>query len=174
MNSSAEYNDTNDQYRLYFVDLPGVQPATISKQYLCQIPKLKSTGSLIVSIVVADLVFLQAFWTIFTFTTTYFLTRRHPEAMSCATCTRKRVTYTEDEDGPVLDNRMIISETGSGYNQTRNNEELEGRSSPIASAEVRSLSRRESDRESVELRSIPSIRFQRGLSVQPLLDSHTG
>lgn len=157
-NGSAEQNDTHTRHRLYIVDLPGVQPATISKEYFCQIPKLESMGSLIVSIMAADLVFLQAFWMIFTFTTTYFLARRHPEAMSCATCARKRITYSDDEDGPVLDNRMTISETGGDYSQARTTDELERISSPISPAAVLSLSRHECDRGNVEPRSIPSIR----------------
>ena len=40
------------------IGVPSVTPSTIAAQYLCQVPLLKSTASLIISILVADLVFL--------------------------------------------------------------------------------------------------------------------
>ena len=46
----------------------GTSTSVIFAKYLCQVPKRKSTGSLIVSILVADLIFLQAVWKLFTFT----------------------------------------------------------------------------------------------------------
>lgn len=48
-------------------------PSVISASYLCQIPRRKSTGNLLVSIAVADLVFLNALWLIFKFIVDHFL-----------------------------------------------------------------------------------------------------
>ena len=42
--------------------MPVVLPAVIATQYYCQVPQLKSTGSLLVAVLVADLVFLQVLW----------------------------------------------------------------------------------------------------------------
>ena len=77
-----------DFYKSIGTGIPRVWPATIITQYLCQVPKLKSVGSMIVSIIVADLVFLQALWLIVTFLITFFLERRHPQANYCDGCTK--------------------------------------------------------------------------------------
>lgn len=52
--------------------------AVISMKYLCQVPKRKTSGTLIVSILVADLVFMQALWKIFILCTGAWLTHRDP------------------------------------------------------------------------------------------------
>ncbi|KAF2803199.1 uncharacterized protein BDZ99DRAFT_512276 [Mytilinidion resinicola] len=64
----------------------GVTPSVISTNYICQIPKLKSGGNLFVSVLVADLVFLQALWKIFTLVTDWLLFRKHPNANQCHGC----------------------------------------------------------------------------------------
>ena len=51
----------------------------IATTYLCQTPKLKSIGSIIVSVLVADLVFMQALWKLFAFITTTWLSRKQPQ-----------------------------------------------------------------------------------------------
>ena len=60
-----------------------ITPSTIYQQYLCQVPQRKSLGSLVVAVVVADLVFLQALWTILTFTTTWYVESKYPTARYC-------------------------------------------------------------------------------------------
>lgn len=50
----------------------------IFTKYLYQVPRVKSVASLVFSILVADLVLLQALWTVFTFVVTSFLTRKDP------------------------------------------------------------------------------------------------
>lgn len=69
--------------------IPIVLPAVISTQYFCQTPQLKSTGSLLVAIIVADLVFLQVLWKALNFAVTFGLTRRHCDAQYCEGCSRK-------------------------------------------------------------------------------------
>lgn len=68
--------------------IPDVQPAYLSTQYLCNVPKMKSTASLIFSVVVADLVFLQALWTLLNWAVTAHLQRVNSEAMYCAGCAK--------------------------------------------------------------------------------------
>ncbi len=53
--------------------------AVISTKYLCQVPKRKSTGTLFVSILVADLVFMQALWKILNLCSEAWLTHKDPE-----------------------------------------------------------------------------------------------
>ena len=55
--------------------------STITNKYLCQIPKRKSIGTLILSILVADLVFLQASWKLLNLCTSSWLTYKNPAGM---------------------------------------------------------------------------------------------
>jgi hypothetical protein len=68
---------------------PVVRPAVISQQYFCQVPQLKSTGSLLISIVVADLVFLQVLWKVFNIVVTLGMERHHPDSKHCEGCAKK-------------------------------------------------------------------------------------
>jgi hypothetical protein len=61
-----------------------LSPAVIMTKYICQTPQLKSTGNLIVSILVADLVLLQTAWVIFKLLVGYFCIKR--ESSSECTC----------------------------------------------------------------------------------------
>lgn len=63
-----------------------ITPSTIYAEYLCQVPQRKPMGPLIVAIVVADLVFLQALWNILTWITTAWTERNYREAKFCEGC----------------------------------------------------------------------------------------
>jgi hypothetical protein len=76
--------------------IPVVSPSVISQQYFCQVPQLKSTGSLIITILVADLVFLQTLWTVFNWVITFGLERRHPEAKHCVGCAEAKMAPGRD------------------------------------------------------------------------------
>lgn len=80
--------DVDAFYQWLNLNPPQVQPVTIDTQYLCQIPRLKSAGSLFFSVVVADFVFLQIIWTVLTWITAYFLERQHPDAQHCVGCAK--------------------------------------------------------------------------------------
>ncbi|KAF2640657.1 hypothetical protein P280DRAFT_543395 [Massarina eburnea CBS 473.64] len=77
--ATAPYN-TSDNYTL------AINPSTISAMYLCQVPIRKSIGSLIVSILIANLVFLQTSYKIFVFSVDYFMVKTDPLTRSCAGC----------------------------------------------------------------------------------------
>jgi hypothetical protein len=116
------------------VGIPQAIPATISTQYLCQVPKLKAVGSLLVSLIVADFVLLQALWVIVTFLMTFFLERRHPEANYCAGCAKDLAS--EHDEGI----EMTPSSAAKG-NYTPVSDPDEGAVSPVigsASASIRS------------------------------------
>jgi len=68
--------------------LLGVRPSVLATNYLCQVPRRKPWGSLIISILVADLVLLRALWTVVTLVSTYFAKRRDPLANTCETRAR--------------------------------------------------------------------------------------
>ncbi|MCJ1375102.1 hypothetical protein MMC20_006336 [Loxospora ochrophaea] len=66
----------------------GTTPSVISTDYICQIPQLKSGGNLFLAVLVADLVFLQVLWKIFTLATDWFLLRKNSSANQCQGCIR--------------------------------------------------------------------------------------
>ncbi|KAI6083058.1 hypothetical protein F4821DRAFT_197465 [Hypoxylon rubiginosum] len=63
-----------------------VSQSILATDYLCQVPQLKSPGTLFISILVADLVILQALWKIFTLTVDGFFLKSTEEARHCANC----------------------------------------------------------------------------------------
>jgi hypothetical protein len=64
----------------------GITPSVISTNYICQIPQLKSGGNLFLAVLVADLVFLQALWKIFTLATDWLWLQKRPSANQCLGC----------------------------------------------------------------------------------------
>lgn len=64
----------------------GSKPATLYSQYACSLPVQKSTGAMLIAILIADLVFLQAAWKLLTLTTEGMLNRKDPTAMFCQGC----------------------------------------------------------------------------------------
>lgn len=95
--------------------IPSVAPATIPAQYLCQVPERKSTGSLIISVLVADLVFLQALWKILNWAVTLGLERRHPDARYCIGCAKQlaRKGGYQLVDKAMSMSRRLSRESGS-------------------------------------------------------------
>jgi len=83
--AAMEYSYPNTDLR----SIPVVNPAVIAAQYFCQVPQLKSIGSLLIAIIVADLVFLQVLWKILNLAVAFGLTRRHSEAQYCDGCAKK-------------------------------------------------------------------------------------
>ena len=65
-----------------------INPSVIYAQYFCQVPVLKSGGSLFLAILVADLVFLQALWKILNWITLAWLEYSDPCANVCGGCSK--------------------------------------------------------------------------------------
>jgi hypothetical protein len=63
-----------------------VRPSTLAINYLCQIPKRKPVADLLISVLVADLVFLQALWLLFTLGIGYWLKSRDERSEYCLGC----------------------------------------------------------------------------------------
>ena len=92
-NETAFFNHFGPQYDgneelILIAGRPFLTPSVISQQYFCQVPQLKSTGTLLVAVVVADLVFLQTSWMALKWLVTVYLLQRHPEAIYCAGCAK--------------------------------------------------------------------------------------
>jgi hypothetical protein len=63
-----------------------ITPSIFFTEYLCQMPTLKSAGSLVLAVLVADLVFLSAAWQLLNWFAVAGLERREPTAHYCAGC----------------------------------------------------------------------------------------
>jgi hypothetical protein len=64
----------------------GTTPSVIFSKYLCQVPKRKSARSLFIAILLADLVFLQAVWKIFKFSTEALLLQKKGRGLEVNYC----------------------------------------------------------------------------------------
>jgi hypothetical protein len=62
------------------------QHTTLFSRYLCSIPKQKSTFKLLFAVVLADIVFLNACWTVFGWVATWWLGRTDSDAEKCIGC----------------------------------------------------------------------------------------
>jgi len=74
----------------------GVQPATLAVNYLCNVPQLKSWSELIVSILVADLVFMRALWSIFTITMSSWVKYNDKTGNWCEGCCSRTASLLDD------------------------------------------------------------------------------
>lgn len=77
-----------------------VNPSTLAINYLCQIPKRKPLADLIISVLVANLVFLQALWLIFTFGMGYWLKRKDERSEYCIGCVG-RMGHVQEASEPA-------------------------------------------------------------------------
>ncbi|KAK1972815.1 hypothetical protein LY78DRAFT_687976 [Colletotrichum sublineola] len=80
--------------------------ATVVTQYLCSVPQQKGWGVLLFSILLADLVFLQAAWKILTWVSDGIVARQSPEAMFCQSHGIQSEAY-ELVDGSKIPHRAI-------------------------------------------------------------------
>lgn len=109
--------------------LNNTNSSTIFTQYLCSVPKRKSGGSLFFSVLIADIVFLQAFWNLFNKGTQWWLQSKDPQMDYCAAC---KSSISRDADGvggksgdryELLSNRAdggLDAQTGYGGSQSLN------------------------------------------------------
>ena len=155
--------------------LPAATPSTISAQYLCQVPVRKPWGSLLVSVLVADLVFLQVFWKVLNWAVVSGLERRHPDARYCLGCgggggggggEEKKL---RQQDG---DYEMLLQHTKAAPSQaagTKNESDESDAFSPGPKLMMRAVAEVSEDDEShsVRLRSIPRKAVGSAISHEP-------
>ncbi|KAM3077239.1 hypothetical protein ACMFMG_003297 [Clarireedia jacksonii] len=65
-----------------------ITQTTLSTNYLCQVPRMKSAGTLFFSVLQADLVYLQNAYALLAFVVSYLLYREKPDAKYCDGCRR--------------------------------------------------------------------------------------
>lgn len=79
-----------------------ITPSVLLTTYICQVPRLKSTGALIVSVLVADLVLLRTIWKIFVLVVDYFVASKKEESMYCEGCLRNlKEKEMSDSEGVI-------------------------------------------------------------------------
>ena len=91
-------NQSYDTYKALMGPL-GTNSTTIFSQYACSVPVRKDTGSLFLAVLVADLVFLSALWTLLNVVASTIVKRHDTEAMACRAHTRD--AYGVIAMGPV-------------------------------------------------------------------------
>lgn len=72
----------------------GIDISSISVTYLRQVPKMKSTGSLVFSVLIADFVLLQVLWKVFILIVDFVMYRQYPNMGACQGCEKG----SEDEE----------------------------------------------------------------------------
>lgn len=63
-----------------------IKPSTFNSQYICQVPRRRAIGSVFIAVLVADIVFLQALFSVLTWTTTWWLDHTDHESNFCEGC----------------------------------------------------------------------------------------
>ena len=140
-----------------------INDSTIYAEYFCQVPQRKPIGSLIVAIIVADLVFLQALWKVLNWTTATWLEHSDSQSSYCKGClaliSDGHELYSVDnveraENGSALRNRRPTLEAVRGRTAvSESRQPLVGESRVRRSRERESRARRSRERESRVRRS---------------------
>jgi hypothetical protein len=76
----------------------GVRPSVLSAEYLCQVPRQKPTGDMLVAVLIADLVLLQALWQVFKLVVGGILTHQDRKANFCKGCLNQQLLDDVDEE----------------------------------------------------------------------------
>lgn len=92
--------------------------SVVSTSYLCSVPKRKSTSNLIVSILVADAVFTQVTWRLFTWIIGMFFLRRDSTARYCEGCLHRKQT-DPDSDNYQMARQPLDASKGLVYSRVR-------------------------------------------------------
>ncbi|KXH50309.1 hypothetical protein CSAL01_09265 [Colletotrichum salicis] len=93
----VKLRDSYDKFQPMMGPL-GCATATIVSQYLCSVPQQKNGGVMLFSILLADLLFLQAAWKILTWIADGLVSRGNTEAMTCQGCQARIGSYHSLQD----------------------------------------------------------------------------
>lgn len=80
----------------------GVEPSTLAVNYLCNVPQRKPWSELIVSILVADLVFMRALWSLFTLVVSSWVKSRDAMGNWCEGCWARAEEKEQGKDGLMM------------------------------------------------------------------------
>jgi len=75
--------------------LLGVSPSVVATSYLCRVPRLKSTVTLVVAVLINDIVLLSVLWRLFVFLVGHFLLK--PDMMVCEGCLCREPSLSEEK-----------------------------------------------------------------------------
>lgn len=78
-------NESYSAFRSQMGEL-GTNNATILSQYLCSVPEQKSTWTMLIAIVMADIVFLQTAWRLFSLAAENMASNNSDTALFCKGC----------------------------------------------------------------------------------------
>lgn len=106
----------------------GTKPAEIYLQYACSVPERKDTGTLFLTILISDLVFLSACWSILKYIAVFLVARRDRAAMYCRGHVDQEyglVGYgdegkTSNGGSEVNSRELLVGENGGGGNDNVN------------------------------------------------------
>lgn len=82
----------------------GLSNSVVATEYLCQVPRRKAVGDILVSVLLADLVFLQFAWKLYTLLVDKLLTHGQSDAMFCQACAER-----EDEESEAIHNPSLAA-----------------------------------------------------------------
>ena len=88
----------------------GLSDSVVATEYLCQVPQRKPVGDIFVSVLLADLVFLQFAWKLYTVFVDRWLIHKQPNAMFCQACAEREDTELEGVSGSDRSARYCIKE----------------------------------------------------------------
>ncbi|KAF5980121.1 hypothetical protein FBULB1_5365 [Fusarium bulbicola] len=74
-----------------------IERSVVSTTFLCQIPRLKSRPTLVVSVIINTIVILSALWRLYQFLIDAILSKNDTEMMNCAGCTTSTSKEAEHE-----------------------------------------------------------------------------
>lgn len=74
----------------------------VSTKYLCQVPKRKPIGEIFISVLLPDLVLLQAAWKLYTFLVEQILLRKRDGTRVCEGCVNNELARHELKNGAVI------------------------------------------------------------------------
>lgn len=90
-----------------------ISQSVLFTEYLCQLPKLKSAASLIIAVLVADLVFMNAAWKLLNWFTVAALERSDQTAHYCQGC------MTNIADSGLLEMKSRVGVQTTEYEPVR-------------------------------------------------------
>ncbi|KAK5434149.1 hypothetical protein LTR34_003661 [Exophiala xenobiotica] len=68
-----------------------IKPSTFNAQYICQVPRRRNWGSVVIAVLVADMVFLQSLFNLLMYTTTWCMKRTNDASNCCEGCKKQFV-----------------------------------------------------------------------------------
>ena len=86
----------------------GLSSSVVATEYLCQVPRRKPVGDIFVSVLLADLVFLQFAWKLYIVFADRLLAHKQPNAMVCQACADGEDPEVETIPGPHASVRYPI------------------------------------------------------------------